>query len=124
MSSDLYGYFSRYLNDTATVIDDNSQAQSIFQSDQTQLNQLQTTIDNDNNAANTAYNDSVGWANDGNSYEDQHDYNVYVADLGEANSTIDQYNQLIQQFNTLVTAYNGTQPVAQIPSVQVQGSHN
>jgi hypothetical protein len=124
ISSSLYNYYGSYFTDTSTIVSDNNQVLTTFQSDQSQLNQLQGTIKADTAQANTAYYDSVSWANVGNAYENQRNYNIYTSDFNATNNVIDQYNQLLQQYNTLVTEYNGTQPVAQIQTMQAQGTQN
>jgi hypothetical protein len=123
ISPTLLGYYTPYFTDELNaVVSDNQQIDGLFQNDQTQLNQLNTTITQDENNANTAYNDSVSWANDGNQYEDDYNYNIYTQDYNAASTAIDQYNQLLSSYNTLVTAITGGQPINQLQTPQQQNS--
>lgn len=119
LSSDLAAYYSPYFSNIGTDVSLNNQINQLFQNDQSQLTQLQNTINTDNSDANTAYKDSVGWANEGNEYEDNYNYNIYSQDIDNANSTIDQYNQLLTQYEVLVDQFNG-QPFSQDTPTQTQ----
>lgn len=134
LSNNLANYYVPYFNNIAETVYANNAVTQLFQNDVTQLNQLNTTINSDDNntnneyaTANVAYNDSVSWANEGNQYEDTYNYNIYTQDyntysqdINQENSDINQYNQVLQSYNTLVTQYNGTQPVSQIQTVRAQ----
>jgi hypothetical protein len=122
LPSDLASYYQSYFTNLSVDIADNQQVDSIFTNDQTQFNTLQSTINQDDSDANTAYADSVSWANDGNQYEDTYNYNIYTQDFNDENAAINQYNSLVQQYNTLIVAFTGGQPVNQVNNVQVQGS--
>lgn len=118
ISPDLSAYVSPYISDTSAVIGYNSQAQQTFTNDENQLTQLKATISTDDKNAQTALYDANSWAYAGNQYEDDRNYNIYVADHNAENAAIDQYNQLLGEYNTLVTEYNGTQPSVQISKRQ------
>ena len=123
LSTSLQSYYTPYLNNPDIVVGDNNQVNALFQNDQTQLKQLNDTLNTDNitinnilDEANTAYADSVSWANAGNAYEDNYnyniysqDYNIYSQDVDDYNNTVDQYNQTLQDYEKLVTEYNGQQ---------------
>jgi len=123
LTSSLVNYCSPYFkDDMAAVVNDNNQIDNLFTSDQNQLNQLQSTITQDENNANTAYNDSVGWANEGNQYEDTYNYNIYSQYYNAANTAVNQYNSLLNTYNTLVTAITGGQPINQAQTPQQQSA--
>jgi hypothetical protein len=109
LSPDLAVYYSQYFNNIGIDISDNNSINQLFQNDENQLSQLQTTINNDTNLANTAYYDSTTWADVGNEYENNYNYNIYVEDFNDANDAINQYNQLLDQYNILVNEFNGKQ---------------
>lgn len=122
ITTDLASYYSPYINDISSVVSLNNQVAQIFQNDQTQLTQLQSQINTAHNQANIAYADSVSWANVGNQYEDNRNYNIYTQDFTNENNLITQYNQLLDQYNVLVSEYNGQQFNADTP-IQSQQSH-
>ncbi len=123
ITNQLSSYCSRYFTDSmSAVVSDNQQVDNLFSNDQSQLTQLDNSINQYQAEATAAYNDSVGWANIGNQYEDNYDYNIYVQDLITANRMVDQYNALLNTFNTLVTAYTGGQPLNQQQSITAAGN--
>jgi len=107
LDQQLQSYLQPYFDNPQNATDDNNQIASLFQQDENQLTQLNSTIEADNKQANTAYYDSVSWANAGNQYEDNYNYNIYVQDLNSENAAIDQYNSLLDSYNTLINEYNG-----------------
>ena len=123
LTQDLANYYQPYFSNIGDSIAANNQVTQLFQSDVSQLTQLNGTLSTDNNDINTvyneattAYNDSVSWANVGNAYENnynyniyQQDYNIYSQDITDYNNTVSQYNQLLQSYDQLVTEYNGQQ---------------
>jgi hypothetical protein len=123
LTNGLANYYQPYFNNIGDSISANNQVTQLFQNDLSQLTQLTTTLNTDNNDinstysdANTAYNDSVSWANVGNAYEDNYnyniysqDYNIYSQDITDYNDTVSQYNQILQSYNDLVSQYNGQQ---------------
>ncbi len=121
ISTDLQAYYSPYLSNPDIEVGDNQQVKDLFQSDKTQLAQLQTTINTDANSANIAYANSVSWANVGNQYENDRNYAIYSQDIDAENVAITQYNSLLQIYQTLVAQFNGQQ-FSQIPNVQSQSN--
>lgn len=122
LPASLTSYYAPYFTHINVNVTDNDQIFSLFQNDENQLNQLQQTIKQDDDLANTAYADSVSWANVGNQYEDDYNYNIYSNDIDDENNAINQYNSLLTTYNTLVTEYMGQQPQGQLPTVQTQQS--
>lgn len=123
ISVSLSSYCSPYFSDSmSSVLADNQYIDSLFQNYQNQLNQINSTITQDENNAKTAYADSVSWAEDGDQYEDNYNYNIYTNDYNSANSAIQQYNSTVGAYNTLVTAITGGQPINQQGSVQQQSN--
>ncbi len=122
LSSDLAAYYSQYFTNLAANIAGNTAVQARFNNDQSQLAQLKGLITQQSSMADASYNQSVSWAHDGNAAEDNYYYNLYTREIAVENNTISQYNQLITQYNALVTEYDGTQPVSQISTAQVQGA--
>lgn len=121
LDTTLQGYYKLYLSNPDTVVSDNTQVANMFQNDKNQLQQLQNTINTDTDNANIAYQDSVSWANVGNQYEDDYNYNIYSQDIDNANAAVDQYNTVLQAYNTLVAEYDGQQ-LSPMQSVQVQSN--
>jgi hypothetical protein len=123
ISDDLANYYQPYFSNIGDSISANNQVTQLFQSDLSQLTQLNSTLNTDNNDINStysnatsAYNDSVSWANAGNAYEDNYnyniysqDYNIYTQDITDYNNTVSQYNQVLQDYNNLISEYNGQQ---------------
>lgn len=136
LSPALSAYYAPYFTDIGLAVVDNQSIDNIFQGLQSQLNQIQVTINNYDSDANTslgsaniAYDNSVRWADAGNAYEDNYNYNVYVQDfniykqdVSDENTAIDQYNSTIAEYNSLVSAISGGQPISQIQNVQPQKS--
>ena len=122
VSSGLQKFYAPYFTNRLLSVDSYDHVTSIFQDEQTQLQQLRNTIATDDGLANKAYADSLGWARQGNAYEDTYNYNIYTNYISQENNAIDQYNNLSSAYNTLVTEYNGTQPVNSINNVQTQGA--
>jgi hypothetical protein len=109
ISDDLAAYYTPYISNISTDVSLNNQVNQLFQSDETQLNSLNSTINTLDSQANTAYKDSVSWADVGNQYQDDRNYNIYQQDFNTENTDIDQYNTLLDQYNVLVDEYNGQQ---------------
>ena len=109
ISSDLAAYYAPYITDLSIDVSFNNQINQLFQNETSQLTQLQDTINKTDADANTAYSNSVSWANAGDQYEDDYNYNIYKQDIALENSYIEQYNQLLGQYNVLVDEYNGQQ---------------
>jgi hypothetical protein len=137
VTSDLTAYADPYFDDLNLTVEANQQALKVFQDDETKLAQLQTSITNWANSANqalalanTAYRNSVSWAEVGNAYQNDRNYNIYVQDynaysqdIDQENSAIDQYNATVQHLNILIPEYQGTQPVKEIQSAQAGPSN-
>lgn len=109
ISTDLANYYSPYITDLNTDVFLNDKVNQLFKDDESQLTSLQNEINQMKANADTAYNDSVSWANAGNQYEDNYNYNIYSQDIDSANSYINQYNTLLSQYDLLVSEYNGQQ---------------
>jgi hypothetical protein len=123
LSDGLTGYYQPYFSNIGKSVAANNEAYQLFQNDVSELTQLNSTLNTDQNTinsvlseANTAYADSVSWANAGNAYEDNRNYNIYSQDystysqdIDDYNNTVDQYNQTLQDYDKLVTEYNGQQ---------------
>jgi hypothetical protein len=122
ISSSLTGYYAPYFKNIGTDVSLNNQINQLFQNDQTQLSQLNNTINTDESEANTAYADSVSWANIGNESENTYNYNIYLQDYNAATSAINQYNDLVEQYNTLVTEITGGEQINQDAPAQSQAA--
>lgn len=120
LSSNLANYYTPYFTDISKVVGANDQINTVFQNDLNRLNRINIEINNDKNLANTAYSDSISWANAGNQYEDTYNYNIYSRDIDAANAAVDQYNNLLDEYNILVTAINGGQPQSPLQPAQTQ----
>lgn len=122
ISPSLEKYYSPYFYNRSLTVSSYSTVISTFQTEQSQIKQLQASIATDSSLANKAYADSLAWAKVGNAYEDSYDYGIYKSYIAQENTAIGQYNQLSQTYNTLVTDYNGTQPVSALQNVTTQSS--
>jgi hypothetical protein len=122
ISSELASYYTPYFTNLKTDVIDNQKEVALIPNLQTELIQLQVAINIDDSNATVAYNNSVYWANLGNAYEDNHNYNIYLTDFNKENSAIDKYNQIVVQFNTLGTEYYGSQSLNQIQIIQAKSS--
>lgn len=122
LSPALEAYYAPYFANRSLTVSNYTRVTTLFQSEQTQLNQLQAAIAAEASSANQAYADSVAWAKAGNATEDTYDYNIYKNYVAEENANINQYNQLSKAYNALVTEYDGTQPVAHINQVTTNSS--
>ncbi len=122
LSPALTSYYAPYFTNRNLAVDSYNRVTVVFQNEQTQLQQIKQTIVKDDSLANTAYADSLAWANVGNTYEDNYDYNIYKNYIAQENTAINQYNLLSKAYNTLVTEYNGTQPTAAIKNATTQSS--
>jgi hypothetical protein len=123
LTQDLANYYQPYFNNIKETVAANNQVTQLFQDDLSQLTQLTDTMNADSNdadavinKANIAYNDSVDWANAGNAYEDNYNYNIYSQDydiysqdVDDYNNTVNQYNQILQNYDYLVAEYDGQQ---------------
>ena len=118
----LENFYTPYFANRQLTVDSYNRVTAIFQNDQTQLQQLRTTIASDDSLANKAYADSLAWAQQGNVYEDTYNYNIYKNYINQENAAINQYNQLSNAYNTLVTEYNGSQPINSLQNIQTQSS--
>jgi hypothetical protein len=119
LPSDLLSYYSPYFANIYDDVADNQQVSDLLQNDLTQINQLNTTINQLNSKIATDLYDTESW--DGiNESEFNYDYNIYSQNIDTANNDIDQYNQLVNQYNSVNIALNGGQPVSQIQNVQSQ----
>ena len=118
ISTDLYNYYMPYFADRNLTTAADNQVDELFRSYSSQLKQLKATIKHDHDLANTAYYDSLSWANVGNQYETNYNYNIYRNDINLENEAVNQFNQILDNYNTLVEQYNGTQPISPISNAQ------
>jgi len=122
LPDNLANFYTPYFTNIDLAVASDQAVNNLFQNDQNQLTQLNNTINQDYSDANTAYTDSVDWANDGNQYEDNYNYNIYTQDFNAAQTAVNQYNQIVGQYNSLNNALTGGQPINEIQSQQEQGS--
>ena len=122
LPASLSKFYSPYFTDLQVNVSYNQQTNDLFQNDENQLSQLQNTINQYNDNASIAYENSVGWADIGNQSENSYYYNVYTQDIDNANNAVDQYNSLVEQINLLITAITGGQPVENIQNIQSQSA--
>ena len=120
-------YYDGYFSDRSIVTAANKSALSVFDNYTGQMNTLTTEYNTFMNAANhayalaqTAYYDSTTWAEVGNAYENDRNYNIYLQDFNiykqdyeQADAYAKQHDDLAQKYNDLEAQYNG-QPISQI----------
>ena len=122
VSPSLASFYAPYFISRSLTVDSYISVTATFKNEQAQLKQLSNTVTSDSSLANTAYVDSIAWAQSGNAYEDAYNYNIYKQYIAQENTTINQYNLLSSEYNTLVTEYNGSQPVNTIQNIQTQAA--
>ena len=136
ISPDLLAYISPYFDDISKTYGSGNKVEQLFTSDKNALVKYQADIDlysgyadNAYSNAQTAYRNSVSWAYSGNQYMNDYNYNIYLKDfdiykqdLVLANTGVDNYNKILAEYNNLVTEYNGSQPVANVNSLQTKSA--
>lgn len=122
ISPSLSKFYAPYFTSRQLCVDSYNRVSAVFKNEQSEIQQLSTTIATDDSLANKAYVDSLAWAKIGNAYEDSYNYNIYTNYIQQENNAINQYNQLVSSYNALVTEFNGTQPINVKQNIQTQSA--